>query len=338
MADLPFATWRVTLDGKDMTDKLNPRLLSASITEKRAEEADQLDIVLHDADGLLDLPRSGVELEVAMGWQRGAGLPLGLMSKGRFRVDEAKWSGALDTVTIRARSADFTDAFRVRRERSFVGKSVQDVLAAIAGENGLGTAIDAALGGKTIPALGPGAKSDAALLMLLGKRFDAVATVKQGKLIFAPIGKGKAPGGGTIPAVTIDRADTNGAEYERVERENYGGVVAVWHDKATGHRQEVQIGGSGKADAKPKRIRKTFANEADARHAAEAEDSRLTRAQAKLAFTLPLGRPDIYPETPVTVTGFKAEINARKWVVAEASHTMDGSGGLGSKLALQAIT
>lgn len=337
MADLPFATWRVMLDGKDMTDKLNPRLLSASISEKRAEEADQLDIVLHDADGLLDLPKSGVELEVAMGWQRGAGLPLGLVPKGRFRVDEAKWSGTLDTVTIRARSADFTDAFRVRRERSFVGKSVQDVLAAIAGENGLGTAIDAALGGKTIPALGPGAKSDAALLMLLGKRFDAVATVKQGKLIFAPIGKGKAPGGGTIPAVTIDRAETNGAEYERIERENYGGVIAVWHDKATGHRQEVQIGGSGKSDAKPKRIRKTFASETDARHAAEAEYSRLTRAQAKLSFTLPLGRPDIYPETPVTVTGFKTEINVRKWVVAEASHTMDGSGGLISRLALEAL-
>lgn len=336
MADLPFATWKVTLDGKDMTDKLNPRLISASITEKRAEEADQLDIVLNDADGLLDLPRPGVELEVSMGWQRGAGLPLGLVPKGRFRVDEAKWSGALDIVTIRARSADFTDAFRVRRERSFVGKSVQDVLSAIAGDNGLGTAIDAGLGGKTIPALGPGAKSDGALLMLLGKRFDAMATVKQGKLIFAPIGKGKTPGGGTIPTQTIDRADTNGAEYERVERENYGGVVAVWHDKATGRRQEVQVGGAGGSETKPKRIRKTFASEADARQAAEAEDSRNTRAKAKMGFTLPLGRPDIYPETPVTVTGFKAEINGRKWGVAEATHTMDGSGGLVSRLALEA--
>ncbi|MCB5423943.1 phage late control D family protein [Altererythrobacter sp. CC-YST694] len=336
MADLPFATWLVMLDGKDMTDKLNPRLLSASITEKRAEEADQLDIVLQDADGLLELPTPGVELEVSMGWLRGAGLPLGLVHKGRFRVDEAKWSGALDIVTIRARSADFTDAFRVRRERSFVGKSVRDVLSTIAGENGLGTAIDAALGGKTIPALGPGAKSDAALLMLLGKRFDAMATVKAGKLLFAPIGKGKAPTGGTIPAITIDRAATNGAEYERIERENYGGVIAVWHDKASGRRQEVQVGGSGKSDTKPKRIRKTFANEADARQAAEGEDSRLTRAKAKLSFTLPLGRPDIYPETPVTVTGFKAEINARKWVVAESVHTMDGGGGLVSKLVLEA--
>jgi len=331
---LPFATWRVSLDGRDLTDTINPRLISAGISQKREDEADQLDVVISDHDGLMDLPKAGAVLAVSMGWAQGSDLPTGLIELGKFKVDEARWNGTLDTITIRARSADFTDAFRVRKERSFVGKTVSAVLGEIAGDNGLSPAIDGTLGGKTIPALGPGAKSDAALLRMLGKRFDAVATVKNGKLIFAPIGSGKAPGGGTLPSETIDRSATSGAEYQRIERESYGGVVAVWHDKATGQRKEVQAGGGG--SGKPKRIRKVFATEADARHYAQAQHARISRAKAKISFTLPLGRPDIYPERPIILTGFKPEINGRSWIVADTSHTMDGTGGLQSKLTLEA--
>ena len=48
-----IADWRVTLDGKDLSDRLRPRLVSLSLSEKRGDEADQLDIVLSDADGML---------------------------------------------------------------------------------------------------------------------------------------------------------------------------------------------------------------------------------------------------------------------------------------------
>ncbi len=338
MADafiLPAAQWKATLDGEDLTDKINPRLLSVSITQRREDEADQLEIACSDADGGMDIPKSGAELKVSLGWARGNHLPLGLIDMGTFRVDEARWSGALDKVTIRARSADFTDALRIRRERSFVEATVRDVISAIAGDNGLSIAIDAALGGKAILALGPGAKSDAALLRLLGKRFDAVATIKNGTLIFAPMGSGKAPGGGKLPSETLDRSITNSAEYQRIERETYGGVIAVWHDRASGERKQVQVGGGG--NAKPKRLRKLYASEADARQAAQAADSRIGRARAKISFTLPLGRPDLYPERPITLTGFKPEINAHSWIVKEARHTMDGRGGLASRLELEAV-
>ncbi|MFA7597223.1 MAG: contractile injection system protein, VgrG/Pvc8 family [Novosphingobium sp.] len=335
---LPHATWLVMLDGENLTDKINPRLISASITQKREDEADQLDITLHDADGAFDIPRPGKLLKVSMGWERGSGLPLGLVELGTFKVDEAKWGGPPDKITIRARSADFTDAFRIRKERSFVGKTVSAVLGAVAADNGLTPAIDAGLGAKTIPALGPGAKSDAALLRALGKRFDAVATVKNGSLIFTPIGSGKAPGGGALPGETIDREATSSVDYERVERENYGGVVAVWHDKKSGARKQVQAGGSADTESKPKRIRKVFANEADARQHAEAEDTRISRTKARITIDLALGRPDLYPERPITLTGFKPEVDERKWIVAETSHTMDGRGGLKSKLTLEAIS
>lgn len=57
-----------------------------------------------------------------------------------------------------------------------------------------------------------------------------------------------------------------------------------------------------------------------ASRSAKANKSRAptTRAGARLSLPLTYGRPDINPETKITVTGFKSEINARKWVVAEA--------------------
>ncbi len=334
----PIPAWKVMLDGKDLTDKLDPRLLSLTIAEKRGDEVDQLDLVLSDADGLLDLPKSGAVLTVQMGWKQGSGLPAGLISKGSYKVDEVTWNGPENTpdqVTIRARSADLTDAFRVRRERSFVGKTVREIISAIAADNGLIPKIDATLGAKVIPALGSGAKSDAALLRALGKRFDAVATVKAGTLIFAPVGGGKTGSGTALPTEEIDRAATGSADYQRVERDSYNGVTANWHDKASGTRKKVTVAGSG--TGKAKHLRKVYASEADAKQAADAENSRMGRAKARASIELGHGRPDIFPERPIKLTGFKAEINGHSWIVAECSHSMDGQGGLKSRLTLEAV-
>lgn len=339
MADaliIPAAAWKVTLDGKDLTGAINPRLISLSITEKRGEEADQLDLVLNDADGLLEIPPSGAKLKVQMGWERGTGLPLGLIDKGTYKVDEASLRGPPDQMTIRARSADLTDAFRVRRERHFVGKTVKEIVSVIAAANGLTPNVDAVLGAKIVPALGSGAKSDAALLRALGKRFDAVATVKAGVLIFAPVGSGKTASGKDLPTETIDRAATVSIEYQRVERDNYNGVTASWHDKASGTRKEVKVGGA-EGTGKAKRLRKVYASEADAKQAAQAEHGRISRAKAKATIELALGRPDIFPERPIALTGFKDEINARSWIVEEAAHSMDGGGGLKTRLTLEAV-
>src|SRR3546814_16978457 len=62
-----IADWRVTLDGNDLTDRLRPRLVSLSLSEKRGDEADQLDIVLDDSDGMLAIPTEGAVLRVQLG-------------------------------------------------------------------------------------------------------------------------------------------------------------------------------------------------------------------------------------------------------------------------------
>lgn len=331
---VPQATWRVTLDGQDLTETLNPRLLSLSLTEHRAGEADELEIVLNDADGKLQIPRKGVRLSLAIGWARGRDVPIGLIDKGSFIVDEISVSGPPDIISIKARSADFTGSFRTRRERSYTDATVAQILGDIAADNGLSLRCDATLGAKPVPALGTGARSDAALLKALGRRFDAVATVKAGALIFAPIGKGRTAGGKAIPSLTIDRSQTDMRfAYDQAQRDDYNGVEARWHSKGSASVQSVNVGGGGSGPAK--RLRRIYASETSARHAAEAVNSRMQRSGAKLRITLPLGRPDAYPDRSVTVTGYKAEINAQAWLIAEPRHQMDGSGGLVTSLQLE---
>lgn len=333
-ARMPKAAWRVTLDGKDLTEKLRPRLVSVSVCEKRGDEADQVDVVVSDHDGRLSIPPSGVDITVELGWERGSGVPLGLVDKGTFKVDEVRHKGPPYQLVIRGRSADFTDAIRKRKERSFVGKTVGHIIGAIAADNKLKAQIHADLSPKTIPALGSGAVSDIALLKALGRRFDAVATIKKGRLIFSPIGAGQTATGKPLASIDIDRSDCEpGHDYERVERDNYTGVEAVWHDKGSATRHTVTVGEEG--SSKSKRLRKVYSSEADARAAATAEYKRKSRAKAKMSITLAYGRPDIGPDCKVKLSGYKEEINAHKWIVAEATHTMDGTGGSATRLQLE---
>ncbi|MDC7683263.1 contractile injection system protein, VgrG/Pvc8 family [Asticcacaulis sp. BYS171W] len=332
---MPIAAWQVTLDGVDLTARLAPRLIALTLTEKRGNEADQLDIEINDSDGALTMPKKGAVLTVALGWLQGDGLPLGLIDKGKFKVDEVKWKDNPDGFTITARSADFTDEFSVKRERSFVGKTVADIIGTIAVAHGLKPLVHPALAPKIVKALGGRAMSDAARLKALGKTYDAVATVKAGNLLFAPIGNGQSATGKGLPALAFDRRDTSpGQTYEEVAREDYGGVTAVWHDQAKGQQKKVTIG-AGTTSKKPKRLGRVYHSEAAATQAAQAEYTRTARAKAKMSFSLALGRPDAFPNRPVTLTGWKTAITAHIWVIVECSHKMDGQGGLTTALQLE---
>ncbi len=79
-----------------------------------------------------------------------------------------------------------------------------------------------------------------------------------------------------------------------------------------------------------------YATEATAHAAAKAEAARRKRAPATLDLDLALGRPDLYPERKLTVTGFKPDIDGRHWLIVEVDHRFDG-GGLRTRLKLESI-
>lgn len=322
----PVPAWRVVLDGQDLTDRIAPRLLDLTLTESRGDEADQLDLRLHDHDGRMALPRRGVRLQLALGWQGS-----GLVNKGTFIVDDVEHSGAPDIISIRARSADLTGAMRGRRERSWHATTLGDILGVIAGEHSLKTAIAPAIAAIAVPHLDQANESDVNLLTRLGKRFDAVATVKAGTLVFSPIGSGTTPGGLQLPAATITRASGDQHHYSVGDRETYTGVRAYWNDHKAAKRNSLLVGQRGNE----KRLQATYASEAEARQRAAAELKRADRGTATMSITLALGRADLYPEQAITVSGFKPEIDGTDWLVAKTTHEISGTSGFTTALEME---
>lgn len=327
-ADYPIPAWRVVLDGNDLTDRIAPRLIDLTLTECRGGEADQLHLRIHDHDGRMALPRRGVTLTVAIGWR-----DTGLIDKGSFRVDEVEHSGAPDIITIRARSADLTQKIRTRRERSWHEVTLGKVLRGLAGEHGLKAQIDAALADIAIPHLDQTGESDVHLLQRLGKQYDAVATVKNGTLLFAPIGSGATASGAPLPQPRITRQSGDGHRWHVADRESYSGVSASWGDKAAAQKKTVTVGNAQNA----KRLQHSYSSAAAARQAAQSEWQRIQRGTANFSLRLALGRADLYPEQRVTVEGFKPEIDGTKWLIEKTTHTLTGIGGFTTQVEMETV-
>lgn len=324
--------WRVTLDSADLTDRLRPLLVSLTLSEKRGDEADQLDIVLSDVDGAVAIPTEGAVLKLQLGWKQGADVTPGLIDKGSFKVDDVSHSGPPDQITIRARAADFTSAIRNRRDQSWKDTTLGAILKEVAGRNGLSPRLTPGKASIAIKAVHQSRESDIAFLKRLGRENDAVATIKDGNLIFAPKGASGAASGQALPALTIRRSEGGRHSWQRQKRDGQEGVTAAWHDKGKGKRQTVTV---GKEDG-AKRLRKVHPDEASAKRAAQAEGDRLKRAPETLDISSALGRPSAYPETRVTVAGFKPEIDTTTWLIAEVTHRLDKNGGFVSDLRMEA--
>jgi uncharacterized protein len=328
----PTPDFRITLNGEDLSTKIRPRLISLSITEKRGGDADQLDLMLDDSDGRMALPPEGAVLTVEIGWKTGDGVPLGLVDKGRFTVDTVEHSGPPDTISIKASAADFASALTTRREQSWHATNLGAIVTTIAGRHKLQPRCAPALASIAVKAASQERESDIALLRRLGREHDAVASIKRGCLIFAPIGAGITATGLALPSVTIRRRDGDRHSYSVEKREVAGKVVAEWHDRKGATKKQVSVGSGDGAERKLARV---YASEAEAKRAVAAEAKRAGRAPRSLNLTLALGRADLFPEQPATTQGFKADIDAQPWLVSEASHQLDDRGGFTTAVKLE---
>ncbi|SMR01509.1 bacteriophage P2 gpD protein [Xanthomonas fragariae] len=239
-----------------------------------------------------------------------------------------EYSGAPDIITVRARSADLTADMRTRRERSWHNTTLGAVLNTLAGEHGLTPRVAEALARTKLPHLDQANESDMNLLTRLGQRFDAVATVKAGALMFTPIGAGTTATGKPLPTAALTRRDGDQHRYAVADRDAYTGVRAYWVDKGKARRQSVLVG----TDEKPKRLRESYADQATARQHAHAELGRIKRGLAKLDYTLAIGRAELFPEQRITVSGFKPEIDRHSCLIAKVTHAINSSSGFNTAL------
>jgi len=313
---------RLTLeDGTDLAAKIDPRFVALTLTEKRDGGADELSLTLHNADGKLAAPRTGQILRLALGWASGEDVRVGLVDKGRFRVDEVEESGPPDIITIRARSADLSGSYAKRRSRVWDGTTLGAMVAAIAARHGAKASVHPDLASEPINALEQQNKSDMAMVQDLGKRFDAVATWKDRRIVIMPMGSATNAKGQTIPAITLTRRDGWTWRFTRVERDAQNGVEAQYHDGKTGARKTVTTGGGN-----PQRLKHIYASQSSAQRAAKSNAAKRARAKSKFEYSLALADCTLRPNQRVALSGWSATVGGMNWLIESVETTMGASG------------
>ncbi|MEZ0582562.1 phage late control D family protein [Erwinia sp. STN24] len=344
----------LSVNSKDVTANIRDRLISLTLTDNRGFEADQLDLELDDADGLLAMPVRGAVIKLFLGWKGQA-----LIGKGEFTVDEVEHHGAPDTMTIRARSADFRGTLNSRREASYHDTTLGEVVKQVAERNKLSPVLADGFAAQAVSHIDQTQETDAAFLTRLATLYGAVAAVKAGKLLFLRPGSGVTASGKPIPQLTITRQDGDRHSFSIADRGAYTGVSASWLHTKDSKPKKVKV----KRKPKEKHLRalehpaarkkkttaaKTpeakegaylagtednvfalttvYATKAAAMRAAKAKWDKLQRGVAEFSLTLAMGRADLFPETPVKVRGFKAVIDAQPWLISKVTHSLSGSG------------
>lgn len=337
----------IMMGGKALT-QLDPRIISLELTDNRGFEADELTIAIDDSDGLIELPPRGAELSVSLGWQ---GEPL--VYKGIYTVDEVAHSGPPDRLEITARSADFRDEFNVKREVSWHDVTVERIVSAIARRYKLTPVISEQLMSAEIDHADQTQESDMSFLTRMADLLGAIATVKNGSLLFILPGGGVSANGKALPEFAITRSSGDRHSFRIADRDAYTGVQAYWLDLEFGKKKKVTVKARKKKNEKKPRsssregdyiagedgnvfvLRTTYSSETAAQRAAAAKWQQLKRGAAEFNMTLAYGRADLYPEMQGTVSGFKTDINNQDWIIAKATHSID-DGGFKTQLELEA--
>ena len=350
---------KLTINGKPFNTDALSRIISISLTDKSGFEADELTVSLSDHDGALALPPKSAEITIALGY-----IETGIVDKGSYKITEVSWSGAPDTLHITAQSADTSDRFSEAKEKSWHKTSLKEIIESIAAANGYTPIIGKAYQDEKIDHIDQSNESDAAFLSRLAERYDAIATVKHGRLLFVSSGEATTASGQPLPMIRITRNSGDQYTFRYSNTESYNAVRAYYIDKQTGKKHEVvitednydpvkktvtttkqyktkrkdgkthktttkevtEIKQADTAGKKIKTLRHTYQSPKTAATGARAAYKKLKRGAMEFDISLAVGRPDIAPESPVTLQGFKPEIDAEKWVGKETVHTLDGNG------------
>lgn len=343
----------LTIDGRRFGTQAMSRIISISLTDKRGFEADELTIELDDHDGTIAIPKTGSKITLKLGYQE-----TGLVEKGEYLVSEFTASGSPDILSITARAADLAEALAEQVEKSWHKQTLYQIIETIAKKHKYEYIISKDYQNQKIEHIDQTNESDASFMSRLAEQYDAIATIKNGKLLFIPAGESQTASGQPILPTTITRASGDSHSFTYSSSNSYQAVRAYYTDKKTGQKKEVIVnkdnaypnkkttqqtktvkGKTFKAKKKEndnqkvntegqkiKTLRHLYATESGAWSGARGAFKKIQRGVAEFSITLAVGRPDLYPETPAVVKGFKPEIDAEAWLITEVSHKIDSGG------------
>ncbi|CAI1015259.1 phage late control D family protein [Serratia quinivorans] len=333
------------LQQQDVTETFRHRLLSLTLTDNRGFTADQLVLELDDTDGQVVMPARNQVITLKLGWKG-----QGLVNKGKFTIDEVEHQGAPDKLTLRARSVDFRGSMNTARDRSYHDKTLGEIVNEIANRNRMGNTLAAGLAEIKISHIDQAQETDAAFITRLATMNGAVAAIKDERLLFLIPGSGQTVSGKPIAPLILQRRDGDQHYFNLADRGNYSGVRAKWQDTEHAQQQQLTVqrqnGAADNAESSNYlagdsdnvfTLPRVYTNKEAAIRAAKAKWERIQQGSVQFSINLAMGRPELYPEMPIQVRGFKEAIDRQSWIINTVVHTLNGSGYV-TKIALDVLT
>lgn len=321
--------FRVISSGNDITQQISDRLLAIRVQDQAGQQSDTLEITLDDRGQVLPLPDERTELKVFLGYSHDGNSP---QEMGTYVVDEVEVRDPPATVKIRASAMEASDTFRQPKTRSWHEKTIGEIIQQIAGEHGLRPQVSQRFADRMIDHIDQTEESDAHFLTRLAGLHGATAKPAEGMLVFIPQGEGISVQGQPLPPARLNRSEVQELRATIKDRGAYSQVQTKYLDEETGLEVVVEesVGGGGFnlaalfGNAPAYQDRRLFPTEEEARDAAKAKGVQLASGTVTIDLTC-AGRPDIFAERPITLTGFREPLNAT-WIIQSVTHEYTGRG------------
>ncbi|HFP1469400.1 TPA: phage major tail tube protein [Escherichia coli] len=288
-----------------------------------------------------------------------------LVVRGRHKeVDSGEWkTGESNTTKVTSTNsyAKLTingevlyEVDLTRREKSWHKTTVGEVVKEIAARHKLKMALGKDLSDKPVEHIDQTNESDGSFLMRLARQYGAIASVKNGNLLFIRQGQGKSATGKPLPVITITRKDGDSHRFTLADRGAYTGVIASWlHTREPAKKESTTVKRKRRTKKQKKEpeakqgdylvgtdenvlvLNRTYANRSNAERAAKMQWERLQRGVASFSLQLAEGRADLYTEMPVKVSGFKQPIDDAEWTITTLTHTVSPDNGFTTSIELE---
>ncbi|MDQ3233613.1 MAG: contractile injection system protein, VgrG/Pvc8 family [Pseudobdellovibrionaceae bacterium] len=302
--------FRITADGKDLTDRIRQRLVNLTVKDGSGLESDCIQLHLFD-DPPLDPPREGTRIEIALGYNGH------LFDVGRYASRPISLKGPPAIVTVEASVLDCFPTLLEPKKRSWRPDTLTSVISRLAKENGLIPSVDKSCDLIQIPHEDQ-TESDSAFLARIADHYECIYKVQRDHLIFYDRASKVTPSGSSIRPEKIKGIVDYEFKYSR--EQIYSGVKASWWGHGATKHRTVLAGKEGKVFV----LKFLLKDEASARDAAEAKLRKLKRLSTNLTFSIP-GNPLLFSGGRCLIEKVHPLLN-REWVIASVEHTLDNNG------------
>lgn len=310
-------SFQITADNVDITAIIKQRLISIKTTDKAGFESDTCTIELDDRDEKIATPKLGAKLIVSLGYEHTA-----LTQIGIYTVDEVALSGFPQTLIISAKAADMGAELKAEKTRSFDSITLGKLADTVAAEHGLIAKVSPSLSNIKLGNLNQTEESNLHLMTRLANQHNTTSKVTHQHLIVAKSGESKTSKGVSLSTIQVAKKQLTSYYFTAADRSKYAAVTAHWHDKKTA--KDIAVSTSKEKPAHT--LRHTYDNQQQALEAANAKFTKLQQGTTTLELGLDAGNPTLFAESPLKVSGLRADISNPIWTAISVTHNFSPAG------------